>query len=315
MSMEELRLPELLDRIAERSGYGPDLRETPEGEERWSNVLELRRMATDYAEIETGVALELFLENVALVGGADTTQTSEDGKLIQEENKDAVTLITLHAAKGLEYPVVFIVGMDEGSLPHARSVDIPEQLEEERRLAYVGFTRAMRRLYLVRAYRRSSFGEAQVTEPSRFLEDIPLDLISSPGYGKATQVGGLRSIPGRRTSWEEDYNQDPYTPRESGRVYGSGKPGTPQWSSRPSTPPKAPPCRPRARAAVRSGQPCHLAHCHPPLRLHNPGSSNTNRVIGLATRYSAKGWCSKAKWKSRPSSSKCSSRVSMAKSA
>src|SRR6185437_10539514 len=183
-SMEELNLPELLDRIAERSGYGPDLRETPEGEERWSNVLELRRMAGDYAEIETLVALELFLENVALVGGADTAQTSENGTLMQEENRDAVTLITLHAAKGLEYPVVFIVGMDEGSLPHSRSVDKPEQLEEERRLAYVGFTRAMRRLYLVRAKRRSFFGETQATLPSRFLEDIPLELVSGHISGR-----------------------------------------------------------------------------------------------------------------------------------
>ncbi len=169
-AIEELHLPELLDRIAERSGYGPELRESPESEERWSNVLELRRVAEDYSEIETRTALELFLENVALVGGADTTQTGENGTLIKEEHNDAVTLITLHAAKGLEFPVVFIVGMDEGSLPHARSVDKPEQLEEERRLAYVGFTRAMRRLYLVRAYRRSFYGESQVTEPYRFLE-------------------------------------------------------------------------------------------------------------------------------------------------
>ncbi|HCP75789.1 MAG TPA: hypothetical protein DIU08_14275, partial [Ktedonobacter sp.] len=100
-AMDELPLPELLDRIAEKSGYGPELRDGPEGElDRWANVLELRRVAEDYSEIETSVALELFLENVALVGGADTTQTGENGKLIQEENNDAVTLITLHAAKG-----------------------------------------------------------------------------------------------------------------------------------------------------------------------------------------------------------------------
>lgn len=231
-SLNKLRLPELLDRIAERSGYGPDLRETPEGEERWSNVLELRRMADDYSEIETPTALELYLENVALVGGADTTQTGENGTLIQEETKDAVTLITLHAAKGLEYPVVFIVGMDEGSLPHARSVDKPEQLEEERRLAYVGFTRAMQRLYLVRAYRRSFFGETQATEPSRFLNDIPPELISTPGAGNA-QAGGLRSTPARRVRRDEDYNQDPYSHRDSGRVYGSGSAS--QWKTRPQS--------------------------------------------------------------------------------
>src|SRR6266436_2191209 len=245
-AIEELQLPELLDRVAERSGYGPELRETPEGEERWSNVLELRRVAEDYSEIETRTALELFLENVALVGGADTAQTSEDGKLIKEENNDAVTLITLHAAKGLEYPIVFIVGMDEGSLPHARSVDKPEQLEEERRLAYVGFTRAMRRLYLVRAYRRSYFGESQVTEPSRFLEDIPLHLVSNQGAASSHSSGSLRSSVSRRSSWGDDYDQDTASSRESGRVFGSGKPQasspTPQRPTRPSsnTTPKLP---------------------------------------------------------------------------
>jgi len=234
-AIEELQLPELLDRVAERSGYGPELRETPEGEERWSNVLELRRVAEDYSEIETRTALELFLENVALVGGADTAQTSEDGTLIKEENKDAVTLITLHAAKGLEFPVVFIVGMDEGSLPHARSVDKPEQLEEERRLAYVGFTRAMYRLYLVRAYRRSIFGESQATEPSRFLEDIPVTLVKSEGSaGSSHQSGGLRANVRRRSNWDDDYNQDSSSSRETGRVFGSGKPQmsrqAPQWT-------------------------------------------------------------------------------------
>ncbi len=225
-ALEELNLPELLDRIAERSGYGPELRESLEGEERWSNVLELRRVAEDYSAIETHTALELFLENVALVGGADTTQTGENGTIIKEERNDAVTLITLHAAKGLEYPVVFIVGMDEGSLPHSRSIDKPEQLEEERRLAYVGFTRAMRRLYLIRAYRRSYFGESQVTEPSRFLEDIPMHLVSNQGATSSHTSGNQRSSVSRRSSWgdEYNYNQDTHISREAGRVFGSGKP-------------------------------------------------------------------------------------------
>jgi DNA helicase II / ATP-dependent DNA helicase PcrA len=240
-ALEELNLPELLDRIAERSGYGPELRESPEGEERWSNVLELRRVAEDYSAIETHTALELFLENVALVGGADTTQTGENGTIMKEERNDAVTLITLHAAKGLEYPVVFIVGMDEGSLPHSRSIDKPEQLEEERRLAYVGFTRAMRRLYLIRAYRRSYFGESQVTEPSRFLEDIPGHLVSNQGATSSHTSGNQRSSVSRRSSWgdEYNYNQDTRTSRESGRVFGSGKPQVnslkPQSAARPTS--------------------------------------------------------------------------------
>src|SRR6266496_3173414 len=241
-AIDELALPELLDRIAEKSGYGPELRgEAGTDLDRWANVLELRRVAEDYSEIETRIALELFLENVALVGGADTTQTGENGKLIQEENNDAVTLITLHAAKGLEYPVVFIVGMDEGSLPHARSVDKPEQLEEERRLAYVGFTRAMRRLYLIRAYRRSYFGESQVTEPSRFLADIPFHLVSNQGVASSHSSGSPRSSVSRRSSWgdEYNYNQDTRTSRETGRVFGSGKPQAsspkPRSAARPSS--------------------------------------------------------------------------------
>ena len=244
-AIDELNLPSLLDRIAERSGLGPELRESSdEGLDRWANVLELRRVADDYSEIETRLALELYLENVALVGGADTTQTGEDGKLISEENTDAVTLITLHAAKGLEYPVVFIIGMDEGSLPHARSVDKPEQLEEERRLAYVGFTRAMRRLYLVRARRRAYFGDVQYTEPSRFLDDIPQQL-----------VAGRNSRPRARYRWDDDdYNNGDdgsrYDSRDSGRVFGSGKPNSLNPPSQPSKPanPAPPAFTPRSGA-------------------------------------------------------------------
>jgi DNA helicase-2/ATP-dependent DNA helicase PcrA len=233
LAMDELPLPDLLDRIAERSGYGPELRANPDEElDRWANVLELRRVAEDYSEIETQVALELFLENVALVGGADTTQSSEDGTLVTEENRDAVTLITLHAAKGLEFPVVFIVGMDEGSLPHSRSVSKPEQVEEERRLAYVGFTRAMQRLYLVRARRRSLFGETQYTEPSRFLSDIPPHLRATPGGGQKSTTS-TRSTSTRRPDWDDDFNQDPYG-ESTGRVFGSGAPpksSASRWSS------------------------------------------------------------------------------------
>jgi DNA helicase-2/ATP-dependent DNA helicase PcrA len=231
----ELHLPELLDRILERSGYGPELRASSEGEEldRWGNVLELRRVAEDYAEIETRTALELFLENVALVGGADTVQSAEDGTLLREENTDAVTLITLHAAKGLEFPVVFIVGMDEGSLPHSRSVDKPEQIEEERRLAYVGFTRAMQRLYLVRARRRSVFGETQYTEPSRFIEDIPTKLFTSTGGVAQTRQSSQNTA--HRDNWEDDFNQDPYGDQD-GRVIGRGVPSSRSpRSSQPSS--------------------------------------------------------------------------------
>jgi DNA helicase II / ATP-dependent DNA helicase PcrA len=209
--VDELPLPQLIDRVAERSGYGPELRALPDGEERWSNVLELRRVADDYAEFETRTALELYLENVALVGGADIVQSGEDGTLLRAEDQDAVTLITLHAAKGLEFPVVFIIGMDEGSLPHARSLNLPEQLEEERRLAYVGFTRAMRRLYLLRSQRRSYFGEAMATWPSRFLAELPVDLVITPG---SAQEGGYQQAraPERETRRGPGWSQTSGTP-------------------------------------------------------------------------------------------------------
>jgi DNA helicase-2/ATP-dependent DNA helicase PcrA len=179
----ELRLPELLDRLLERSGYAAELKDgTDEDLERWNNVMELRRVAEDFAEIEPATALALFLENVALVGGSEVTQTGDNGTLADEELKrDSVTLITLHAAKGLEFPVVFIVGMEEGILPHMRSLDSQHALEEERRLAYVGITRAMHRLYLVRAFRRTFYGGSNFQEKSRFLDEIPAQLITNSG--------------------------------------------------------------------------------------------------------------------------------------
>ena len=194
-------LPILIDFLLAQSGYAAELRDgTDEGEERWQNVLELRRVAEDYEAIEPDAdltPLALFLEQVALVGGSDTTQTGENGHLEQDQDKDAVTLITLHAAKGLEFPVVFLVGLEEGILPHSRSLDQQKELEEERRLAYVGITRAMKRLYLVRAYRRSYYGGVSYQEPSRFLEEIPSDLLRvtherAPRGGVSASTGETR---------------------------------------------------------------------------------------------------------------------------
>jgi DNA helicase-2/ATP-dependent DNA helicase PcrA len=165
---QELMLPELLDYLVKRTGYKEALLATPDGEDRWENVLELRGVAQQYSELPPGEALSAFLEGTTLVSDVDGL----------DENKDAVTLITLHQAKGLEFPVVFIVGMEEGVLPHIRSFDDPAQMEEERRLCYVGITRARRRLYLIRAFRRSLMGGNTANNPSRFLQDIPKHLIT-----------------------------------------------------------------------------------------------------------------------------------------
>ncbi|HEX9037846.1 MAG TPA: UvrD-helicase domain-containing protein [Ktedonobacterales bacterium] len=211
---KEQPLPSLIDFMLAQSGYAADLRDgTEEGEERWRNVLELRRVAEDFALIEPETALELFLEQLALVGGSDTTQTGEDGALTQEQEANAVTLITLHAAKGLEFPVVFLVGMEEGILPHSRSLERQDELEEERRLTYVGITRAMRRLYLVRAYRRTFYGGANFQEASRFLDEIPGGLLRvtherPPRGGISTTTGETRPRPAA-PGWSQRPAQSP----------------------------------------------------------------------------------------------------------
>ncbi len=176
----ELNLVDLFDLVVESTGYKQYLSGLVDGEERWENILELRAVAQEYRDLKPPEGLAVFLEGVALVSDVDGLN----------ESVDAVTLITLHQAKGLEFPVVFIVGMEDGILPHFRSIDDPGQLEEERRLCYVGITRAKKRVYLVRAFRRSLMGSSGVSRPSRFLQDIPPHLLSSGGWrgGEESQV-------------------------------------------------------------------------------------------------------------------------------
>jgi DNA helicase-2/ATP-dependent DNA helicase PcrA len=150
---------------------------TPDGEERWENVLELGTVARQYRDFKPGEGLAAFLEGVTLVSDVDGF----------DEAVDAATLITLHQAKGLEFPVVFIVGLEEGILPHFRSFDDPGQMEEERRLCYVGVTRAKERVYLVRAFRRSLMGGSTVNSPSRFLKDIPSHLVTGADLWRGEQ--------------------------------------------------------------------------------------------------------------------------------
>jgi DNA helicase-2/ATP-dependent DNA helicase PcrA len=165
----ELNLVDLFDLVIERTGYKEYTLSGENGEERWENILELRTVAQDYRELKPLEGLTAFLEGVTLVSDVDGL----------DEAVDAVTLVTLHQAKGLEFPVVFIVGMEDGILPHFKSFDDPEQMEEERRLCYVGITRAKQRVYLVYAFRRSLMGSSAVSKPSRFLKDIPQHLVTS----------------------------------------------------------------------------------------------------------------------------------------
>jgi DNA helicase-2/ATP-dependent DNA helicase PcrA len=163
---QDNNLTNLFDRILTNTGYREYIDDGSEdGADRWENVQELRRLTFEFQER----GLSEFLETLALVADQDTLP----------ENTDAPTLLTLHAAKGLEFSQVFIIGLDEGLLPHSRSWDDPEEMAEERRLLYVGMTRAKNRLYLVRAERRGTYGEYQNCDISRFLDDIPNELVQT----------------------------------------------------------------------------------------------------------------------------------------
>ena len=175
-----LPLPELLDEILEASGYRAMLADgSEEGEDRWANLLELRQVTTRYDDLSPNDALDRLLEETALVADQDA----------YEGEADAVTLITLHAAKGLEFPVVFIAGLEEGLFPHNRALDDEKELEEERRLAYVGITRAKRRLYLSHAWRRATWGGGGMSIPSRFLLEIPAELMVGPQLHRGADYG------------------------------------------------------------------------------------------------------------------------------
>ncbi len=167
---DERGLVELLDYVLERTNFHNALAREhgdEEGETRWENVLELRTVGQQYANFPQETQLATFLEEVALVAATDELATEQD----------AVTLITMHQAKGLEYSNVFIVGLEEGLMPHNRSLEDPEQLEEERRLLYVASTRAQQRLYLYYAFKRRLYGRENLSTPSRFLADIPGDMV------------------------------------------------------------------------------------------------------------------------------------------
>lgn len=188
---QETNLVDLMDQILEKSGYKDHvLREEERGVERLENLEEYLNSARDFVEMGASDTLGEFLENVSLVSDTDTL----------DEKTDAITLITLHQAKGLEYRVVFIVGMEEGILPHIRSMDNPAQMEEERRLCYVGITRAKDRLYLLRAFRRGFRGGSEPAIPSRFLGDIPRELTTSMVRDTTTHQVPLGQVHVKRTA-------------------------------------------------------------------------------------------------------------------
>ncbi|SDQ85702.1 ATP-dependent DNA helicase PcrA [Thermostaphylospora chromogena] len=193
---EEVSPAALAEEVLTETGYRAELEGTgdPQDESRLENLNELIAVAAEYEEANPEGSLVDFLEQISLVADADQVPENDGGQGV-------VTLMTLHTAKGLEFPVVFLTGMEDGVFPHMRSLHEPRELEEERRLAYVGITRAQRRLYLTRAAVRSSWGGAPSFNPaSRFLGEVPAELIEwRTDPGKTTWRPGSES-PRRESS-------------------------------------------------------------------------------------------------------------------
>ncbi|MBN1430847.1 MAG: UvrD-helicase domain-containing protein [Anaerolineae bacterium] len=182
---DSISLVDLLRRLLGDIGYATYINDgTEEGEQRWANVEELVNVAAEYEELP----LSAFLEEVALVSEVDNLP----------EEVGAPTLLTLHAAKGLEFDVVFMAGVEDGILPHNRSWDDPEEMAEERRLMYVGMTRACRRLYLIHAFQRTRWGQTEINAPSRFLDDIPANLMTGRSANQKSKPSFQQA-----TRWEE----------------------------------------------------------------------------------------------------------------
>lgn len=182
----------LIETVIKQTGYGDMLdkeaEHDPQGESRKENVGEFLSVAKDYMDSNPDGNLQDFLENVALVSDVDDFESSES----------KVTLMTLHAAKGLEFPVVFLTGLDEGLFPHSRTLLDPAQVEEERRLAYVGITRAERQLYVTNATTRTMYGRISAYMPSRFLAEIPPQLMEDYHRKSAMPQSRTTAVPGKQ---------------------------------------------------------------------------------------------------------------------
>jgi DNA helicase-2/ATP-dependent DNA helicase PcrA len=183
--LKELTTLDILDKVVQATDYlALFQKQSEENLARLENLKELRSVATEFPNVQE------FLENVALV---EATQDSNKKVTKSTMQKDSVTLMTLHSAKGLEFPTVFIVGMEEGLFPHSRSLMDSSQLEEERRLAYVGITRAKDELYITYANSRLYFGERVSNPPSRFIMDIPENLLTNIGGGYESDEYGRKN--------------------------------------------------------------------------------------------------------------------------
>jgi DNA helicase-2/ATP-dependent DNA helicase PcrA len=250
--VEYLSVTELTEKILEMSQYRLEMQRenTIESKARLENIEEFLSVTMDFEKRNEDKSLISFLTDLALIADIDTLDKEKS-----EEEQDAVVLMTMHSAKGLEFPVVFIIGMEEGVFPHSRAFADNEELEEERRLAYVGITRAEQELFLTCARMRTLFGRTAANAPSRFLQEIPKELLENVSMGGS--IGGSFSRAGRSSGSSWGSSGSSATASQAGRgSAGSSAWGTPSSFGRPSTGAAAPsPAAGAKPAAFRAPQP------------------------------------------------------------
>lgn len=201
----------LIKHVIDYSGYKKFIDDgTVEGEARLENVYELISVASKYDNLEPGISLNIFLEEISLIADIDSLDTQDN----------AITLMTMHSAKGLEFPHVFIIGLEEGIIPHSRSLLEKEDLEEERRLMYVAITRAKESLFLIRAKNRMLYGETQENTPSQFLADIPFEMVESNEDSAPThKPEGLEYTPIPVEPFSDEYQSEEIKFAEGDKVH------------------------------------------------------------------------------------------------
>jgi DNA helicase-2/ATP-dependent DNA helicase PcrA len=206
-----------IGKMLDRSGYLNDLRDenSEEANERIENLMELVSASRDYESRDPEASIGGYVDRLSLLSEVDEESGTRNAK---------VWLMSMHAAKGLEFPVVFIAGMEDGLFPHSRSVESEDELEEERRLFYVGMTRAEQRLFLTGAARRRVFGEYQATEPSRFVDEVPAELLDrvAPAFSSAYQ--------GNFAHAHYEFRTNPYSRGGKGRGGSRSREETPSYA-------------------------------------------------------------------------------------
>ncbi|BFT68727.1 DNA helicase PcrA [Paenibacillus sp. P36] len=279
--VEYLSVTELTEKVLELSQYRLEMQRenTIESKARLENIEEFLSVTMDFEKRNEDKSLISFLTDLALIADIDTLDKDQP-----EEEQDAVVLMTMHSAKGLEFPVVFIIGMEEGVFPHSRAFADNEELEEERRLAYVGITRAEEELFLTCARMRTLFGRTAANAPSRFLQEIPPELLEKVSMGGS--IGGGFSRGGRTSSWGSSGGGSAASASTSRGSGGSSAWGTPSSFGRPSAGAAAPsPAAAVKPPAFRAPQPAAGG----PVPDYKAGDKVSHGKWGVGTVVSVKG--------------------------